>query len=459
MNFSAVTSLVITIVSFIVAIGILVAVHEFGHFWVARRVGIRVLRFSIGFGKPLWRRVGKDGVEYMIASIPLGGYVKLLDEREGNVPPEQLSQAFNRQPVWKRVATLLAGPGANLLFAVLAYWVILMAGVPAMKPVITAVTPGSLAADAGLRANDVITRVGSREIKTQEAASLAIFQAVLRGRVNLEVQGADGAPRRATLLPGDAQSDTTRMENLLAALGIEFWSPRLPAVIGKVQEGGAAQAAGLQSGDEIVAFDDRAVTDYSMLVKLVSNNVNREVTLTVKRSGQSLRLPVKIGEETVDGRSVGRIGVQFQASNIVVPAELRTIEKFGPLAAMGQAGVKTWDMSALTLQALWGMVVGKVSVKEITGPITIAEIAGSAARQGWLSFMYMLAIISISIGLLNLMPIPVLDGGQVVFQLAELVKGSPVSERMQLISQQIGVVLLMLLMSLAFYNDIARQLS
>lgn len=458
MNLSAVTSLIVTIASFIVAIGILVAVHEFGHFWVARRCGIRVLRFSIGFGKPLWTRIGKDGVEYMIASIPLGGYVKLLDEREGNVAPEDLPRAFNRQPVWKRIATLLAGPGANLLFAVIAYWLILMAGVPAMKPVIAEVTPGSLAAEAGIKANDVITRVGGREIRTQEGASLSIFQEVLRGKVELEVQ-SDGAPRRVTLFPAQTQADTSRMENLLAALGIEFWTPRIPAVIGKVLENSPAQAAGLQNGDRIVAFNGEAVKDFNTLVKQVSANVNHQATLTVERAGQTVQLPVKIGEETVDGRSVGRIGVQPQPVTVTVPEELRTLEKYGPLAAIGQAGVKTWDMSALTLQALWGMVVGKVSVKELTGPITIAEIAGSAARQGWLSFMYMLAIISISIGLLNLMPIPVLDGGQVVFQLAELVKGSPVSERMQLISQQIGVVLLMLLMSLAFYNDIARHLS
>jgi regulator of sigma E protease len=292
-------------------------------------------------------------------------------------------------------------------------------------------------------------------VQTREGALLAIFQSALSGPIRLTLQGADGMRREITLTPKLGPNQASQLEALLPALGIDFWSP--PAVVGKIADGGAAQIAGLQPGDEILAFDGKPVRDFEELVKLVTPNMNKQVTLSVLRQGQRLEVPLKIQEQTADGRSVGRIGVGPQA--VQPPAELNTVEKYNPAVAVARAGQQTWDMSALTLKALWGMVAGKVSVKELTGPITIAEIAGSAARQGFIAFMSMLALISISIGLLNLMPIPVLDGGQVVFQLAELVKGSPVSERMQLISQQIGVVLLMLLMSLAFYNDIARHLS
>jgi len=459
MNFASLLSLATTVLSFIVAIGILVAVHEFGHFWVARRLGIRVLRFSIGFGRPLWRRTSrKDGVEYMIASIPLGGYVKLLDEREGNVAPLDAPYAFNRQPVWKRIATLLAGPAFNLVFAVLAYWVLLMIGIPTLKPVVGTVLPNSMASAAGLREKDVIDAVGNRQVGTREDAMLGIFEDVIDGTVRLRVRGSDGSERAVLLEAGKNRRDLTHKEALLPGLGFDFWYPRIPAVIGKLADGGAAQKAGLEVGDEILKFDGEAVTDFVQLTHFVQPRMNRQVTVEIKRNGVIREIQLKVGEDTTDGRSVGRIGVQ-PAPGAPVPAEMRTLQQYGPLAALGNAAERTWDTSTFTLKILWHIVTGKVSVKNISGPISIAEYTGFAARQGGLVFLNTLALISISLGVLNLLPIPILDGGQVVYQLAELAKGSPVSERAQLLGQQVGIALLILMMSLAFYNDIARHLS
>ena len=459
MNFASLLSLVTTVLSFIVAIGILVAVHEFGHFWVARRLGIRVLRFSIGFGRPLWRRVSrKDGVEYMISSIPLGGYVKLLDEREGTVAPVDAPFAFNRQPVWKRIATLLAGPAFNLIFAVLAYWVLLMIGIPTLKPVIGTVLPNSMASAAGMRENDVIEYVGTRNVTTREGAMLGIFEDVIEGSIKLRVRGSDGSERVVLLNPGKNRRDLTQPEALLPGLGFDFWYPKIPAVVGKLAEGGAAQKAGLQVGDEIVKFDGEPVNDFVQLTRLVQPRMNREVVLEIKRNGFMREIRLKVGEDTTDGRSVGRIGVQ-PAPGAPVPAQMRTLQQYAPLPALASAADRTWDTSAFTFKILWHIVTGKVSVKNISGPISIAEYTGFAARQGGLVFLNTLALISISLGVLNLLPIPILDGGQVVYQLAELAKGSPVSERAQLLGQQVGIALLILMMSLAFYNDIARHLS
>jgi regulator of sigma E protease len=254
--------------AFIVAIGVLVAIHEFGHYWVARRLGIKVLRFSIGFGRPLWKRTaGADAVEYVIAAIPLGGYVKLLDEREGDVPLEDLPRAFNRQPVWKRIAVLLAGPGFNFLFAILAYWVLLTAGIPSLKPVVGDVEPQTIAAAAGLRANDLIVAVDGKDVATREAAVLAILEDMIDdGTVRLDVVGADGVPRDATLEIGERRAALTEPGALMPGLGFEFWLPTLPAVVGRVVEGGPAARAGLQPGDEIVAVDGEPVDDFRGLV-------------------------------------------------------------------------------------------------------------------------------------------------------------------------------------------------
>ncbi len=453
------TTLLTTVLAFIAAIAILVAVHEFGHFWVARRLGIKVLKFSIGFGRPLWSRTAADGVEYVIASIPLGGYVKLLDEREGVVPPQDLPKAFTRAPVWKRIAVLVAGAGFNFLFAIVAYWLLLMAGVPNLKPVVGEVVPDSIAARAGLKADDVIQQVGGKAVATREAALLGIFEDLVDdGTVAIKVSGPAGSDRELRFVVGDRRSELAQPDALFPGLGFEFWVPRVPAVVGAVVDGSPAQRAGLKPGDEILALDGQPVASFRQLVSLVEPRFDRDAVLDVRRAGGQaiVQVPVRIGGDTVDGKRLGRIGIQQTAAGF--PPEMVALQKYGPAEAFVKGAAKTWETTAFTLKMIGNMVVGNVSVKTLSGPITIAEFSGVAARQGPLSFLNMLALISISLGVMNLLPIPLLDGGQVVYQLAELVKGRPVSERVQILGQQLGIALLILLMGLAFYNDLARHL-
>ena len=454
----------ISIASFIVAIGVLVAVHEFGHFWVARKLGIRVLRFSIGFGKPLYRRVlGMDPVEFVIAAIPLGGYVKLLDEREGNVAERDLPRAFNRQPVWKRIATLLAGPGFNFIFAIALYWVLFTAGVPAFKPVVGEITPDSIAARAGLRYEDEILQIDGQPTPTLEAATLAIIEDLTDdGTIDMRVRGVDGTERDLSLAVGDRTRELTEPEALLPGLGFETWRPRVKPIIGAVNKGTAGERAGLKVGDEILAIDGVQIQHFQELVNRVKPNPGRTVRLEVRRAGAVLELPVTIGSDTQGGRKVGLIGIAPQDQRIPTDRseeDVRTLQQYGAVAAASQAAAKTWDTSLFTLRIIGRIITGNVSLQAISGPISIAETTGIAARLGWRPFLNMLALISISLGVLNLLPIPILDGGQVVFQLAELVKGGPVSERAQLLGQQIGIAMLILMMTLAFYNDIARHLN
>lgn len=454
----------IAIAAFVVAIAVLVAVHEFGHYWVARRLGIKVLRFSIGFGKPLWQRVGgKDAVEYVVAAIPLGGYVKLLDEREGNVPPEDLPRAFNRQPVWKRVAVLLAGPAFNLIFAVFLYWILFTAGVPALRPIIGEVAPDSIASRAGLRYEDQIIAVADKPTETLEEATLGILEDLTNdGTIRMRVRGVDGGERDLALIAGDRSRELTQPEALLPGLGFDIWQPKVPAVIATVMPDTAAARAGLQPGDEILKFDDQPIADFNQLVSQVKPNPGRNATLEIRRNGEVTALPITIGENTVGGRRVGLIGITPVNKPIETgrtAQDMLTLQKYSAIGAVGEAAGKTWDTSIFTLRIVGRIVTGNVSLKAISGPISIAETTGFAARQGWRIFLSTLALISISLGVLNLLPIPILDGGQIVYQLAELVKGRPVSERAQLLGQQIGIAMLILMMTLAFYNDIARHLN
>lgn len=455
--------ILIAALAFGVAIGILVTVHEFGHFWVARRLGVRVLRFSIGFGKPLWQRVaGKDQVEYVIAPIPLGGYVKLLDEREGNVAPGEAHRAFNRQPVWKRVAILLAGPAFNLVFAVGIYWVLFCAGVPTPRPIVGEVVPDSIAAHAGLRYEDVITGVAGKPVDTLEEAVLGVLGDLIDdGVIDLRVRGADGAERSLQMQTGEQRHALTQAETMLPGLGFDFWRPRVAATIAIVEPDSPAAHAGLKVGDRIAAFDGHPVGNFTELQRLIEPAANRSVELQVQRDGATLQVPVTVSEKEVGGKKIGRIGiapVNAPLPSSVNAQNMMTLQKYSLAPALGHAARKTWDTSILSLRIMGRIVTGDVSVKNISGPISIAGSMGFAARQDWHVFFGMLALISISLGLINLMPIPILDGGQIVYQLAELVKGRPVSERTLLIGQQIGVAMVVLLMGLAFYNDIARYL-
>lgn len=442
--------------AFIVAIGVLVAVHEFGHFWVARRLGIKVLRFSIGFGRPLWRRSGADGTEYWVSAIPLGGYVKMLDEREGDVTPEDLPRAFNRQPPSRRIAVLFAGPAFNFLFAIAAYWIMFVVGVPAMKPVIGAIEPESAAAVAGLRPGDRIVAVEGSSTDTMMAAQLDLLNAMVPGgRATLELEGPDGARRTAHLeYVGDTHA-LTEPGAMFPGLGIGLWRPQIPAVIGEVVPEGTAAASGLEPDDRVLSIDGDPVADWDELVAVIRARPGETVEVVLERAGATRSLALFIGAADDEGQRVGRIGAGPQ-----VTAELwdpvRTEQRFGPVSAVGQAVGETWRMSTLTVTMMGRMILGQVSVKNISGPINIAQAAGFTAAAGLIAFLSFLAIVSISLGIINLLPIPLLDGGQIVYQCVEVAKGSPVSERAQLIGQQVGILLLLMLMTFAFYNDIVR---
>jgi regulator of sigma E protease len=389
--------------------------------------------------------------------------VKLLDEREGNVAERDLPRAFNRQPVWKRIATLLAGPIFNLIFAIALYWVLFVAGVPAIKPVVGEIAPDSIASHAGLRYEDEILQVGGKPTATLEAATLAILEDLTdNGTIDMRVRGVDGAERNVSLVAGDRSRELTQPDALLPGLGFDTWRPRVKPVIAVVTPGSAGERAGLRVGDVIQAIDGAPITHFQELVNRVKPNPGRTVTLQVRRDGAVRDIRVTIGQDKQGGRKTGLIGIGPKDQRIPTGRtveEMQTLQQYSVFAAVGQAAAKTWDTSIFTLRIVGRIVTGDVSLQAISGPISIAETTGFAARLGWRPFLNMLALISISLGVLNLLPIPILDGGQVVYQLAELVKGRPVSERAQLLGQQIGIAMLILMMTLAFYNDIARHLN
>ncbi len=459
-----------SVLGFIVAVGILVTVHEFGHFWVARRLGFKVERFSVGFGRPLarWRGSAPDYTEYWLAAIPLGGYVKMLDEREGPVPEQDRERAFNRRPVPYRIAVLLAGPGFNFLFAVVAYWALFVAGVPGLKPVIGAVSDGSVAAEAGLLAQDEIRAIGGRPTETWEHAVLAILDRLLAdGRLELTVQGADGDLRQVELDVRDRIGELTEPDQLFVGLGMRPVALHtfLPPVIGEVVAGAAAEQAGFRDGDVVLATGDAQtpVNSWEDWVEYVRARPGETVPVQILRDGQRRTLTLSIGETEDAGRIIGWAGVWMADPPPGLLEEvrdrLRAEQRYGVLAAIPMAAEKTWEMTTLTLRFLWRMVAGDVSVKNISGPIGIATYAGDSAQAGLGVFLSFLAVVSISLAIINLMPIPLLDGGQILYQLAEWVKGSPLSERALIVGQQVGMLFLIVLMTFVIYNDLTRIFS
>lgn len=447
---------------FLVAVSLLVTVHEFGHYWVARKLGFKVLRFSVGFGMPLWKRVaGADRTEYVFAALPLGGYVKLLDEREGPVPSSELHRSFTRKPPWQRILVLLAGPAFNIIFAILLLWAMLWtAGSPEVRAVIGPVTPDSVMARAGLRPGDEILAFDGDEVEGRGDVVLGLVEAMSGdGTAQFLVRGADGAERRFTLAVDDpdVRRALTEPSAFARGFGFRFWEPPRPAVIGKVTAGGPADAAGLAPGDRVVAIEGVAVADFPELVEAVSAQPGRQILVEYERDGVRQRTRVMTETDEVDGRRVGRIRVETPPPG-PMPADMVVRRTYGPVQALQQATVRCWEMTALQARMFWRMVMGQVSMKNLSGPISIAEYAGDSARGGLAAFLGFLVLISLSLGFLNLLPIPILDGGQVVYQLAEWVKGSPLSDRVQAFGQQLGVALLLLLMGVALFNDVARQL-
>jgi regulator of sigma E protease len=445
-----------TVAAFAFALGVLIVFHELGHYLVARWCGVKVLRFSLGFGRPLllWRR-GRDRTEWVIAAFPLGGYVKMLDEREGEVAPSELPRTFNRQPVFRRVLIVLAGPAANFLLAILLYWVVFVSGVPGIRPVIGAVTPDSPAAQAQLTAGDVIAKVGPHAVATwQDARWHLLKYAVDRATVSLEVHNERGDIvwrnlSLAGLKPESLDGD------FLRALGFARLQPPMAPVIGKLAAGGAAERDGLMAGDKIVAIDGIGIRRWDELVSAVSSSPGKRLTLEIRRAGTTLEIAVTPDAVNDKATRIGRLGVTPQIDRAAMEKYVVDV-RYGVWESLPRALERTWDTSAFSLQMLGKMVVGEVSLKNLSGPITIADYAGQSAQVGWVSYLVFIALISISLGVLNLLPIPLLDGGHLMYYMFEILKGSPLSEKTLAISQQFGMGLLLMLMVFALYNDITR---
>jgi len=448
-------TLLITIVAFVVALGCLIVIHEFGHYLVARACGVKVLRFSVGFGKPLWsRRLGRDGTEWLVAAFPLGGYVKMLDEREGAVAREELPRAFNRQSVWRRIAIVIAGPAANFLLAIALYWVLFLHGVPGIKPVIGEPPAGTPAHHAGFAAGDMLVRIGSEPIVTwQDARWVLLQRAVEKSAVAIEVRGAGGASATRQLdLSGLTAADLD--SDFLHTLGLARFQPPLKPVIGEVVKDGAAQRAGLKVGDEIVAVNNQRIENWGQVVQMVRANAGVPLVVEVRRGGVPLpAIVVKPDTITESGGKIGRIGAGVDRSAL---GDVIVEVRYGPLESFIKAVKKTWDTSAFSLKMLGKMLVGDVSLKNLSGPITIADYAGQSAQAGPVTYLLYLALISISLGVLNLLPIPLLDGGHLMYYLIEVFKGRPLSERTMEIGQHVGLALLFTLMAFALFNDINR---
>jgi len=445
-----------TLLAFIVAISLLVAVHEFGHFWVARKLGIRVLRFSIGFGKPIWRRrFGADRTEFVVAALPLGGYVKMLDEREAPVPPAELPRAFNRQPLWVRSSVILAGPLFNFFFAIAAYWLMFVSGVPGLRPVVGEIAPQSVAAQVGFQEEDQLLSVGGHATPTWDAATLELLDAALAAdNVEIFVRSPDGV-ERLLMIDFSGVPDALDKGGLLGNLGLSVWRPKIPPVIDELVANAPAERAGLQPGDRILSVDNQPVETWGEWVDYVRAHPEQSLRLVVVRGSDELDVEVIPKAVTENGETIGQIGAYVRQPE-GVQDQLRTEVRYGPLESAGRSVEKTWEMTALTLRTLWGMLTGKASVENISGPISIAQYAAYSARIGLASFLKFLAIVSISLGVLNLLPVPILDGGHLLYNIIEWVQGRPLSDSAQQIGQQLGIVLLLALMTIAFYNDLSR---
>ncbi len=444
----------------LVALGLLITFHEFGHYWVARRMGVRVLKFSIGFGKKLWSKTGRDGTEYVIAAIPLGGYVKMLDEREGEVDEADLDQAFNRKSVWARIAIVIAGPAFNLIFTLLAFWVMFLVGMPESRPVIGEVT--GIAASSGIEAGDRIVSLNGKETETWSHAVLGLITPALdREKVTLELEQVNGEQREVVLNLDQLGSDFQE-EKALEGIGITPWRAKLPAIVGEVSPDSPAYRAGFKVNDRIVRVGDEEVPDWAWVGVLIQKHgsVGQPLNVEVERAGGLLELSV-IPVESSTGAFSKRLilGVTNKVADADLQAQVSRayfMHKYGLFDGFTAAASEMWRLTGSTLGLLGRMLTGTASVKNLSGPISIAQFANSSANAGVSSFLFFLGAISLSLGILNLLPIPVLDGGHLLYYLIELAKGSPVSEQIQAKGQYIGLMALFGLMGIAFFNDILR---
>ncbi len=444
---------------FIIAIGVLITVHEFGHFWVARRLGVKVLRFSIGFGKSLWTWHRKhDDTEYVIAILPLGGYVQMLDEREGPVDESELHRAFNRKPLASRFAIVAAGPIFNFLLALIIYWVMFVVGITGVKPIIGVIEAGSIAEKGGFQQGDVITNIDGKSISTWDTAFLTLIEKGLDGGIlNVKVRDELGSEQQRILNFNDLPPGMDK-SRVVENLGFQRYFPPIPPVIGMLEVGGAAEFAGLQVGDFIVAVNGELVNEWRDWVDTIRKNPGKLLQVELERKEQLMAIDLRPAVVQTQEGEIGRIGAAVEYPEEIM-RELEAVERYSLTGSVAMAFHRTWDMSLLTVRMLWEMVAGDVSITNIGGPISIAQYAGYSASVGFISFIGFMALISISLGVLNLLPIPILDGGHLLYYIIEFFKGSPVSDSTQVFGQKIGVALLIGLMALAFYNDLVKIFS
>lgn len=450
-----------SIVAFLIALGILVTVHEFGHFWVARKLGVKVLRFSVGFGKPLLRfQRAPESTEYVLAAIPLGGYVKMLDEREGEVPAEEKHLAFNTQSVWTRIAIVCAGPFANVVLAVLFYTIVFSTGIPDRKPIIGDVEPNSIAAAAGFENQDEIVAIAKQPISTWQQVRLAFLDQLLaEEEFSVTVRTSMGSDQQRYLnLTGH---QLLKQEgDILQNIGLNEWWPTLEPIIDELTPGQAAERAGLHTGDRVLQVNDISVSSWSEWAKLVRQYPEQAIVVLVDRDGERLEIEVIPASYDHGGKIIGRVGATpLVTDNFKKQVDdLRVLVKYPLHSAFVKAFVKSWQMSVRMFKMIGELITGGASLKNVSGPITIADYAGKSARISISYYIDLIAFISISLAVLNILPIPLLDGGHLLNYIIELIKGSPVSEQVEALGQRIGIVLLACLMSLALYNDITRLL-
>lgn len=445
----------LTILSFIFTIALLVAIHEFGHFWVARKLDVKVLRFSIGFGKPLFSFRGKkDNTEFVLASIPLGGYVKMLDEREGEVAKEDYHREFNQKPVLARFAIVFAGPFVNFVFAVFAFWLMFVIGIQGVMPIMGSLDRDSIAWQAGLRSGDKIISVDGKDTPTLNSVYEQLLNTFI-DRKTAEVQLSDQRQLIFRLDKIDKDVDPSQFQDII---GLSLKFPDEKVIIGEVSADSPASSAGIQAGDQVLAIDGRSINHWRNLVRAVISKPGKKINIKIIRSEKVIILSVIIGEFKQGNKTIGRIGVRPE-SVTPLPESMFTQQQYGFFSAIPKGIEKTWDLSVLTVKMLGKILIGEASIKNISGPITIAEVAGKSAKMGWESFLRFLAIVSLSLGVINLLPIPMLDGGHLLFYIIEMIKGSPVSEMAQEIGVKIGIALLVMLMSIALYNDFVRLLT
>jgi len=445
-----------TVLSFVVALGVLIVVHEYGHYLVARLCGVKVLRFSVGFGRPLftWRR-GRDQTEWVIAAIPFGGYVKMLDEREAPVAPQEVSRAFNRQSVGARLLIVIAGPLFNFLFAIAVYAGLYMHGLPEARPVLAEPPAATLARAAGFRSGDLVRAIDGQAVATWQDLRWRVLQAALQ-RQRLSVEVINEREQISTLVLDLNSFPAKEVESdALERIGLGLFRPQLAPVLGQVVAGSAAEKAGLAAGDRVLRVDDKALATWDELVQAVRQRPQQSLRLSIERAGVSMEVEVTPDAVSVKGARIGRIGAapeipESHAARIFIQV------RHAPLASLTHAIAKTWDISVFSLKMLGMMLLGEVSWKNLSGPVTIADFAGQSAQLGWIPYLTFLALISISLGVLNLLPIPPLDGGHLMYYLFEAVKGSPASERAMDLGQRVGIALLLMLMAFAFYNDLTR---